>query len=58
MDYLKVNETAKRNDNGARVRVVDVRPNGLRVFYAVEDCRDGHTAIIEHSELRPDRSES
>jgi hypothetical protein len=53
MNYLKLNDRARRNDNGRGVRIVDVQPNGLRVFYLTEDMQDGHTAIIEHADLRP-----
>lgn len=56
MDILRIGQYAKRNDTGARVCITDVRPNGNRVFYVTEDCRDGHTAIIEHRELRPDHA--
>lgn len=57
MNYFHIGDTARRNDTGARVRVVDVRPNGLRVFYVCEH-QDGHTAIFEHGQLRPDTQET
>ena len=57
MDYLKIDQTCKRNDTGARVRVLEVRPNGLRVFYLMQDCRDGHTLILAHEDCRPDTKE-
>jgi hypothetical protein len=52
MDYLKPNDLAKRNDNGQVIRIVEVRPIGLRVFYMTEGD-DGNTAFIGHDQLRP-----
>lgn len=55
MDYLRPNDTAKRNSNGARVRILEVRPIADRVFYKIEDCtEDCRQSVIEHTELRPD----
>jgi hypothetical protein len=51
--YLRIGQHAKRNDTGAVVRVTDVRPVGSRVFYVVEDVRDGHTIIVAQEDLRP-----
>lgn len=50
---LKLGDRAKRNDNGRIVRVTDIRPIGMRVFYVIEDVHDGHTAIIAERDLRP-----
>lgn len=44
----------RRLDNGRRVRIVDVQPNGLQVFYRTEDLQDGHTCILSGAQLRPD----
>lgn len=49
-----MHQVVKRLDNGRRVRIVDVAPNGLAVFYRAEDLLDGHTAIFSASQLRPD----
>lgn len=51
--YLRANDIAVRNDTGARVRILEVRPIADRVFYKTEDCQDGHTTVIEHVDLRP-----
>lgn len=42
-----------RNDTGARVYVREVEQCGLRVFVVTEDAKDGHTAILETTQLRP-----
>jgi hypothetical protein len=47
------NDRARRNDNGRLVTIVTARPNGLRVFYVIEDVEDGHTAMIDGRDLRP-----
>lgn len=48
-----LHQTVKRLDNGRLVRIVDVQPNGLQVFYRTEDVIDGHTALFSASQLRP-----
>lgn len=53
MTVWKVGDYAKRNDNGRRVYIAEVMPNGDRVFYRTEDAIDGHTSIIEGRQLRP-----
>lgn len=53
MIVYKVNDKAKRADNGRIVRILEAIPNGLRVFYLTEDCADEHTAIVEGVDLRP-----
>lgn len=50
---FKVGDVAKRLDSGARVRIVDVRPVGTRIFYVTEDCKDGHTTLFGEEQLRP-----
>ena len=49
----KENDLAKRNDTGAVVRIIEVRPVGLSVFYTTEDHEDGHVAIFGEKDLRP-----
>jgi hypothetical protein len=51
--HLSLGELAKRDDNGRVVRVIEVRPVGLSVFYVTEDVQDGHTCILGHRDLRP-----
>jgi hypothetical protein len=46
------NDVVKRLDNGRPVRIVEVLPNGLRVFYRTVDLQDGHTAIFSQEQLR------
>jgi hypothetical protein len=58
MNYLRENDLAIRNDNGRVVRIIDVRPVGLRVFYVTEDRLDGHTTMIGHDQLRPAKEET
>jgi hypothetical protein len=53
VNILSYGDKAIRNDNGRTVRVLDVRPNGVNVFYLAEDLKDGHTVIIAHKDLRP-----
>ncbi len=48
-----INQVVKRNDTGRAVRIVEVRPNGLQVFYVTRDQQDGHTTIFGERDLRP-----
>lgn len=48
-----VGQIVTRNDNGRKVRIVDVRPSGLHLFYVTEDVQDEHTAILDATQLRP-----
>ena len=48
-----IGQTVKRNDNGRKVRIVDVRPSGLRAYYVTEDVQDEHTTILSDTQLRP-----
>lgn len=52
MGYFKVGDRAKLNQDGRKVRIEQVRPVGLVVFYLVS-FEDGHTAIVGHGNLRP-----
>jgi hypothetical protein len=58
MNYFTEGQKATRNDTGAVVRIVDVRPVGDQVFYVTWDYRDGHTAIINGRDLRPHTQEA
>ena len=50
---VTIGQRVKRNDNGRTVRIVDLRPCGVRVFAVTEDMQDGHTAILDVRDLRP-----
>lgn len=50
----KVGDVVKRNSTGERVKVVDVQPIGARIFYVLEDARDGvYAGLCQESDLRP-----
>jgi hypothetical protein len=44
---------AKRNDTGAIVRILEMRPCGLEVFYRCENVETGEVTLVSARDLRP-----
>ena len=51
-EYLAYDDLAERLDNQHVMRIVQVRTEGLRTFYTTQDCRDGHTTVLGHNQVR------
>lgn len=50
---VKEGTIVKRNDTGALVRIIDVQPVGLDLFYRCEDVETGRLSLISAHDLRP-----
>lgn len=55
MRFFKTGDTAKRNDTGEHVQIVEVLPLGMKVFYRIE-YQTGNTSLVADSVLRPVQS--
>lgn len=53
MITYKVNDKAKTLVDGRIVRILEAIPNGMRIYYVVEDCADDRQQVVQGDDLRP-----